>query len=133
MVNTPFFVKTVGRRKTSVATARIITGGVGKIRVNKLRVEEFFVDSPNIILIVQRPLRIFRSPILDVDINVSGGGRPSKSISIQLALSRSLILIQPNSRKLFRKYRFLTTDSRRKERRKYGLKKSRKSSQFSKR
>ena len=126
-------IKIVRRRKISVATIQIKVGGVGKIRINNLWIEEFFIDYPNIILTVQRPLRIFRFPIIDVYINVSGRSKTSKSISIQLALSRTLISLQPNIRKLFREYHFFTSDSRHKERRKYGLKKSRKAFQFSKR
>jgi small subunit ribosomal protein S9 len=133
MKSSPFFIKTVGRRKTSVARVSIISGGTGKFTINTFPIEEFFIDYPHIILHAQRPIRIFRMPIVDVDANVSGGGKPSQSISLQLALARALVLVQPSIRKLFRRYRFLTPDCRCKERRKYSLKKSRKASQFSKR
>ena len=70
---------------------------------------------------------------INTKVKIYGGGFERQSSAIQSALVRALVIIKPNVQIIFRKEGFLTGDFRRKERRKYGLKKARKASQFSKR
>lgn len=122
----------VGRRKTATTNLKLVPGN-GSIFVNGVLMDEFFVGRPDRILLIQRPFRILAHLIFDAKAKTHGGGFMRKAVSLQLALSRSILILQPKIRTVFRENGFLTCDSRTKERRKYGLKKSRKASQFSKR
>jgi small subunit ribosomal protein S9 len=132
MTNVPFFRKTVGRRKTAISNLELFPGS-GQIQINGRSAEKIFVDNPNSLLVVNRPFQTLICTTFDVKVKVQGGGRKRQTRAIQLALARALIIAQPKIRRLIRERNFLTRDSRAKERRKYGLKKARKASQFSKR
>jgi small subunit ribosomal protein S9 len=132
MKNLPFFAKTVGRRKTSVVNLELVPGN-GKILVNECYVEEFFFGHLDRLIVRQSPLRFLNHIVLDVKVKSYGGGLKGQSKALELALARALFKSQPMVHNLFYESRFLTRDSREKERRKYGLKKARKSPQFSKR
>jgi small subunit ribosomal protein S9 len=126
------FVKTVGRRKKAVANLGLKPGS-GQIQINTQIAEEFFTGSPQRVLITKRPFRIILYPVFDAEIKVIGGGIQRQANASQLAIARALVITHPINQKIFRSKSFLTCDSRNKERRKYGLKKSRKAPQFSKR
>jgi small subunit ribosomal protein S9 len=125
-------VKSVGRRKTAI-TNLTLSAGSGHIFVNGMVMDEFFVGRPSRILLIQRPFRILTHLIFRADAKIDGGGFIRQAKSLQLALSRAIVIISPEVCHMFQENYFLTCDSRTKERRKYGLKKSRKASQFSKR
>jgi small subunit ribosomal protein S9 len=132
MKNLPFFAKTVGRRKIAVANLELVPGS-GQIQVNGFSAEKFFAGNPSRLLMVQSPFQVFANLTFDAKVKVYGGGSQSQARALKLALARALVVAQPRNKQLFREYHFLTRDSRRKERRKYGLKKARKAPQFSKR
>ena len=69
----------------------------------------------------------------DVLVNVKGGGYTGQAGAIRHGISRALLQVDKELRPLLKKAGFLTRDSRMKERKKYGLKKARRASQFSKR
>ena len=122
----------VGRRKTSVANL-ILSPGCGYIFVGGILTDELFIGLPRRILVVHSPFRILPSVCFNANAKIRGGGLLSQAKALQLALSRSLLQIQPILHEFFRRNYYITCDSRIKERRKYGIKKSRKTSQFSKR
>jgi small subunit ribosomal protein S9 len=128
----PLFSKTVGRRKTAVANLNLVSG-TGMINVNGFPVEKFFSGNLRRLQRILKPFRILTQKIVDVNVKIKGGGFQRKSEALQLALVRSLVFTRPKTKNLFRKYSLITRDPRMKERRKYGLKKARKSQQFSKR
>jgi small subunit ribosomal protein S9 len=132
METIPFFAETVGRRKTAIANLRLVSGS-GQIWINGSTAEKFFAGNPRRLLTVQRPFCNLVHVNFDAKATVKGGGLQSQASALRLALARSLVVSQPITQTLFRKYHFLTRDSRQKERRKYGLKKARKAPQFSKR
>lgn len=132
MTNFPFFVKTVGRRKLAMANLALLPGS-GYIQVNGGPAARFFVSHQDRLAVVQLPFVVAAHLNFDAEVNVLGGGLKGQAVSLQLALFRALASNQPKNRNMFRKKGFLTRDSRRKERRKYGLKKARKAPQFSKR
>jgi small subunit ribosomal protein S9 len=132
MENFQFLATTVGRRKIAVANLELHSG-MGKMTINGYRVEDFFSGHPRRLWSAQIPFCILDMINFDANVNVKGGGQKRQSLAIQLALVRALVIIQPETRILFRKYQLLTRDSRTKERRKYGFKKARKAPQFSKR
>ena len=127
-----FFTKTVGRRKTAVANIKLVPGS-GKIQVNNQKAKKFFVSYPDRFLVIEKPCFNSSHVNFDVKRKVQGGGLKTQAEAMQLALARALVISFPKNRGVFRKNHLLTRDSREKERRKYGLKKARKSPQFSKR
>jgi small subunit ribosomal protein S9 len=127
-----FFAKSVGRRKTSVANLKLVLGS-GNIMFNGRRSEEFFLGQPKGLITIQRPLEVLPERNFDIEVKVRGGGLESQAEASQLALALALVFVQPEIRVQFNEYFFLTRDSRKKERRKYGLKKARKAPQYSKR
>lgn len=132
MEDNPFFTKTVGRRKTAIANIKLVPGS-GKIQVNNQKAKKFFVSYPDRFLIIEKPCFNSSHVNFDVKSKVQGGGLKKQVEAMQLALARALVVSFPRNRRIFRKNHLLTRDSREKERRKYGLKKARKSPQFSKR
>lgn len=121
-----------GKRKTSVARVRI-TLGSGNIVVNKKPLDEYFgQDTLKLIATQSLELTATRDKY-DVFVNVYGGGLSGQAGAINHGIAKALIGEDESYREALKKAGFLTRDSRMKERKKYGLKKARKASQFSKR
>lgn len=121
-----------GRRKTSVARVRLVPGD-GKITINGRDMQEYF-GLKTLELIVRQPLNLTETiGRYDVIAKVEGGGPSGQAGAIRHGISRALLELDEELRPALKKAGFLTRDSREKERRKYGLKKARKASQFSKR
>ncbi len=129
-----------GRRKTSIAKVTL-TPGTGKITVNGQDVKEYL---PYDVLVkdLSQPLDITNTTeIFDVDCKVSGGGFSGQTGAIRLGITRALLQYDINTpatsensyRKTLKVAGFVTRDSRKKERKKPGLKKARRAPQFSKR
>ncbi|MCY4643681.1 MAG: 30S ribosomal protein S9 [Bacteriovoracales bacterium] len=123
---------TVGRRKASVARV-FMASGTGKIEVNKRPLQDYFPKATSR-YIVNQPLNLLQiSDKYDIKVSVSGGGMTGQSGAIRLGIARALAEIDPNLRAELKKAGFLTRDSRKVERKKYGLRGARRSFQFSKR
>ncbi|MEJ6348122.1 30S ribosomal protein S9 [Holzapfeliella sp. He02] len=121
-----------GRRKNSVARVRLVPGS-GQVTVNNKKVEDYI---PSAILIqdLKQPLAITETEgSYDVFVNVNGGGFSGQSGAIRHGIARALLQIDPDFRGPLKRAGLLTRDPRMKERKKPGLKKARKSAQFSKR
>ncbi|MBS0615947.1 MAG: 30S ribosomal protein S9 [Verrucomicrobia bacterium] len=121
-----------GRRKTSVASVRVRPGS-GVVTVNGRKFEDYFT------LPLQRdtvlaPMKKFSNPEkFDLIVRVKGGGVEAQVIAARLGIARALLKGDVSLRGSLKAIGFLTRDSRKKERKKYGLRKARKRSQFSKR
>ena len=121
-----------GRRKTSVARVRLVPGE-GNVVINGRHIDEYF-GIKTLDLIVKQPLNLTETADkYDVIANVQGGGPSGQAGAIRHGISRALVELDAELRPALKKAGFLTRDPREKERRKYGLKKARKASQFSKR
>jgi small subunit ribosomal protein S9 len=121
-----------GRRKEATAVATLKKGS-GDFVVNKKKLEEYF-GRDVAKMIVKQPLVLTNTlDSFDIDIRVNGGGAFGQAGAIRLAISKALVLENPDFRAELKKAGYLTRDSRVKERKKVGLKKARKSPQFSKR
>lgn len=121
-----------GRRKKSVARVRLVPGQ-GRIMINNREMSEYF-GLKTLELIVKQPLELTNTTDqYDVLVNVNGGGATGQAGAIRHGISRALLEVDADFRKALKKEGFLTRDPRMKERKKYGLKKARKASQFSKR
>lgn len=125
-------VQTTGRRKEAVARVRL-RPGTGKITVNGRDVEDFFpTDTHRMIL--SEPLRLTEtSEVYDIDATMHGGGITGQAGAMRLGIARALIELDPEMRDTLKRAGFLTRDPRKKESKKYGLKKARKAPQYSKR
>ncbi|MCH5162723.1 MAG: 30S ribosomal protein S9 [Clostridiales bacterium] len=122
-----------GRRKKAVARVRVLPGGSGTITVNKRTLDEYF-PLDTLKLIVNQPFaETDTAGKFDVVVNVRGGGYTGQAGAIRHGISRALCNVDETYRPALKKAGFLTRDPRMKERKKYGLKKARKASQFSKR
>ena len=127
----PFFYGT-GRRKKSVARVRVYAG-TGKITINDRDIDDYF-GLETLKLIVRQPLALTgTSEKFDIVCRVNGGGVTGQAGAIRHGLSRALLQYDEELRPALKKAGFLTRDPRMKERKKYGLKKARRASQFSKR
>jgi len=121
-----------GRRKTS--TARVyLTEGSGDIKVNKRPLDVFF-GRKTAQMIVRQPLELMNlTDKFDVSVTVSGGGTTGQAGAIRHGLTRALMNYDESMRPELRKAGFVTRDAREVERKKVGLRKARRATQYSKR
>ena len=121
-----------GRRKTS--TARVfMSKGSGKIVINKLPLEEYF-GRETAHMILKQPLGTTETENqFDFMVTVKGGGDSGQAGAIRLGISRALLKYDESLRGALKKEGFLTRDARKVERKKVGLHKARRATQFSKR
>jgi small subunit ribosomal protein S9 len=121
-----------GRRKSS--TARVfLTRGKGQITINDRPLDEFF-GRETACMIVRQPLeKLEMTENFDINATVTGGGISGQAGAIRLGLARALIEYDGELRKPLRKAGFVTRDAREVERKKVGLHKARKATQYSKR
>jgi len=121
-----------GRRKSSIARVRLIPGE-GKITINGKDLEDYF-DYEILKREIKRPFDITQmAGRFDVIATVNGGGFTGQAGALRHGISRALVRSDEELKGALKKAGFLTRDPRMKERKKYGLKKARKASQFSKR
>ena len=122
-----------GRRKSSVARVRLVPG-TGIITVNKKTLDEYFGGLEILKNEVRRPMQLVAADgKFNVIATVIGGGTTGQSGALRHGISRALCQADPENRTALKAAGFLTRDPRMKERKKYGLKKARRASQFSKR
>ena len=123
---------TVGRRKTSIARVKLLHGS-GIFLINGRDTSEYF---PNPAL--QKAINVAQDLTenkdkLDLYINVVGGGLKGQAEACRMAIARAIQLQEPQQRAMLKKAGYLRRDARMVERKKYGLHKARRSTQFSKR
>lgn len=121
-----------GRRKSS--SARVyLRPGKGEITINKRPIDEFF-GRDTARMIARQPLELTELvDRFDVQISVTGGGISGQAGAIRLGISRALTEYNEELRQPLRKAGYLTRDAREVERKKIGLHKARKATQYSKR
>ena len=124
--------QSTGRRKQAVARVRI-RPGTGVITVNKRPIENYFPSETHR-MIVTEPLRLTTlDETYDVDATMDGGGVSGQAGALRLGIARGLVELDEELRNTLKRAGFLTRDARKKESKKYGLKKARKAPQYSKR
>ena len=130
MASTEYYA--TGRRKTSAARV-FLRPGTGLITVNHREFQQFFTTE-SLRMQVRRPLTLTETgERFDVLATVAGGGEHGQAGAIRLGIARALCSYDVELRKALKKDGLLTSDSRVKERKKYGLAGARKRFQFSKR
>ena len=121
-----------GRRKKSIARVWLQKGS-GNIFVNGKKMIDYFKKS-DLQTTICRPLTLVKKENdVDIKCTVKGGGSSGQAGAIVHGISRALILLEPDLKKVLKKGKFTTRDSRTVERKKYGHRKARRSFQFSKR
>jgi small subunit ribosomal protein S9 len=121
-----------GRRKTSTARVFIKAGG-GDITVNNKPLDVFF-GRETAQMIVRQPLELMKlGDQFNVSVKVSGGGTTGQAGAIRHGLTRALMQYDESLRSGLRKAGFVTRDAREVERKKVGLRKARRATQYSKR
>jgi small subunit ribosomal protein S9 len=125
-------VQATGRRKSSVARVRLYAG-TGEISLNGRALDNYFPHAA----LRQRVLEPLRAVEVegqyDVVAKLEGGGTTGQSDALRLGIARALVEIDPEHRPTLKRGGMLSRDSRRVERKKYGLRKARRAPQFTKR
>ena len=128
-----------GRRKSSVAQVKM-TSGTGKITVNGVDVNEFMPYATYVMDLKQPLVATNNENTFDIDVKVTGGGASGQTGAIRLGITRALLEYDQDNegnddsyRKILKQNGMVTRDSRKKERKKPGLKAARRAPQFSKR
>ncbi len=130
-MSTPL-LQSLGRRKRSVARVRF-RPGTGKITVNSRSLDDYFPALTHRMHSLE-PLSLTETTeSYDIDATIHGGGTTGQAGALRLGIARGLVELDPECRDALKKAGFLTRDSRKKESKKYGLKKARKAPQYSKR
>ncbi|MEJ2172104.1 30S ribosomal protein S9 [Gammaproteobacteria bacterium] len=121
-----------GRRKTSTARVFLKPGG-GEITVNNRPLDTFF-GRKTARMIVRQPLELMNmTNQFDVNVTVKGGGTTGQAGAIRHGLTRALMQYDESLRPTLRKAGLVTRDAREVERKKVGLRKARRATQYSKR
>lgn len=125
-------IRTTGRRKTAVASVRLLPGS-GTLTVNDRSLEDYFPRDTARMRILE-PFEITEtSGQYDAIISVTGGGSSAQADAVRHGISRALVAVSETMRPTLRKNGMLTRDPREVERKKYGHHKARKRPQYSKR
>ena len=126
------YIKTVGRRKTSVAQVRMYIDGKGAIMFNGMNGSQYFVGE-GINIVTQSLKATGHVRDLNFSIIVKGGGVTGQIEACRHGISRALMMLDPLLKEALKVNKFLTRDPRKKERKKPGFKGARKRPQWSKR
>ena len=125
-------IKTIGRRKTSIARV-YIQPGKGQIKVNDRELNDYF-KSEILQTTVKQALAISKQEgNYDVNVNVEGGGVKGQAEAIRMGIARAIVKVSDEFKSPLRKEGLMTRDSRMVERKKPGRRKARRRFQFSKR
>ncbi len=125
-------VRTTGRRKSSVARVDLRQGS-GAIIVNGKNYEEYFTSVSQRSQALESLKAVDMLEAYDISANIKGGGLVGQAGALRLGIARALAELDPELRPRLKSEGLLTRDSRKKESKKYGLKKARKAPQYSKR
>jgi small subunit ribosomal protein S9 len=127
------YIESVGRRKTAVARVRLAEASKFSYVVNGKALEEYFGTEELRGIVIAPLTREGAIGKYDVSVVVNGGGVHAQAEAIRLGISRAIVKEDINLKGDLKKLGFLKRDSRKVERKHFGLKKARKASQWSKR
>ena len=123
----------VGRRKTATARVRLTKAGKDSLTVNEKALDAYFPTIEMQERVKKALAKIGEHGAWAVTVKITGGGISAHADALIMGLGRAIILAKPEVKPEIKKEKMLTRDAREKERRKFGLKKARKSPQWSKR
>lgn len=127
------YIEAVGRRKTAVARVRLLPAAKGGIFVNEKEADAYFKTEEQRRIAQEALAKAKLALKFKITARISGGGLSAQAEALRHGIARALVASDIELRKKLKKSGFLKRDPRAKERRKFGLKKARKSPQWSKR
>ncbi|MFA6251642.1 MAG: 30S ribosomal protein S9 [Candidatus Paceibacterota bacterium] len=127
------YFRVIGRRKTAVAVARLIKATKNSYTINGKDFTEYFKTADLKKIVTSAFETATPSVKFEVIVTVKGGGIHSQAEAVRHGISRALVLHDSELRGVLKKAKMLKRDPRQVERKKFGLKKARKSPQWSKR
>lgn len=127
------FITAVGRRKTAIASVRMVVAPKPSVIVNGKNLKEYFKTDERTKIAEEALATAGSAENYAVIAHVEGGGVAAQADALRHAISRAITKVEPNTRKVLKSAHFLKRDPRAKERKKPGLKKARKAPQWSKR
>ena len=126
------YIEAVGRRKTSIARVRLTPASKNTFKINDRDLSTYF-PTEELRQIVESAVEKVKIGTFNISVHIKGGGVHSQAEAVRHGISRVLIKIDKTLKPKLKTFGFLKRDPRAKERRKFGLKKARKSAQWSKR
>ena len=127
------YFEAVGRRKTAVARVRMFPGAKASYEINGKALEAYFPTREMVANVTDPITNAKPAEKFQITVKVNGGGISAQSEAVRHGIARALLLYDIQLRGKVKKLGYLKRDARAKERRKFGLKKARKSPQWSKR
>lgn len=127
------YIETIGRRKTSTARVRMTPSTKQSFEINAKDLATYFATEELQKIITDAFTMLESKGHYTITVKVSGGGIHSQAEAVRHGISRGLVKEEEGTKTTLKKAGFLKRDPRMKERRKFGLKKARKSPQWSKR
>ena len=132
-LKTDRYFEAIGKRKTAVANVRLYTQGDKTILVNDKDYKEYF-PSLELQQIIESALEKMNAVgKFRISVKLNGGGFHAQAEAVRHGISRALVKLNPEFRKKLRRIGYLTRDPRKRERKKFGLKRARKAPQWAKR
>lgn len=130
---TAIYITAVGRRKTAIASVRMMKAEKSSVVVNGKSPKDYFKTDLRALIAEEALAKAESAENYAVSAHVSGGGIAAQADAVRHAISRAITKAEPNTRAVLKAAKFLKRDPRAKERKKPGLKKARKAPQWSKR
>lgn len=127
------FTHAVGRRKTAIASVRMTPAAKSSLTVNGQSAKDYFKTAERALIAEEAFAKAESAENYAVTAHVEGGGIAAQADAVRHAISRAITKAEPKTRTVLKAAKFLMRDPRAKERKKPGLKKARKSPQWSKR
>ncbi|MDD5751712.1 MAG: 30S ribosomal protein S9 [Candidatus Peribacteraceae bacterium] len=123
----------VGKRKTAIARVKLFEDGAGECTVNGQKVKTYFDTALQVESALSPLVLVSLKGKVDLDVQVTGGGKHAQSDALRHGISRALLLLNPDARGDLKHAGYLRRDARIKERKKPGLKRARRAPQWQKR
>ncbi|MFZ3043842.1 MAG: 30S ribosomal protein S9 [Minisyncoccia bacterium] len=127
------FITAVGRRKTAIASVRMVKAAKSSLMVNGKTPKDYFKTDLRALVAVEALAKAESTENYEVHAHVEGGGIAAQADAVRHAISRAITKVEPKTRAVLKTAGFIKRDPRAKERKKPGLKKARKAPQWSKR
>lgn len=124
--------QTTGRRKEAVARAALRPGS-GEHKINGKAFDAYFPTAMQRMVVTEALRVVDAEETYDITATMHGGGISGQAGALRMAVARALVELDPEARPALKQAGLLTRDARRKESKKYGLKKARKAPQYTKR
>lgn len=127
------YYQAIGRRKTAIAQVRLFPVGSGKVTINNKDIKEYF-DTEQMRQIAVLPLKeVGKLENVDITVRAVGGGKVGQVDAIKMGIARALVKYDESLKTVVKTHGFLTRDARKKERKKFGHRGARRSTQWRKR